>query len=606
MQILISKEISNLLMNKGIESFLSPNFSTISDESIFEPPCSIKWMQIEQKFKIGAFSYAVSGYYSNVEIGRYCSIGEQVQIGRGNHPLNWLSTSPIYYLKEYPLFKLGYEFEQSDDYHKFRSNLFFNDDKRNSKVIIGNDVWIGHGAFILPGISIGDGAIVGACSVVTKDVEPYTIVAGNPARIIKKRFPIEIITELQKIKWWRFAPWQLQSIKFDDVNLALKQLDTEITSLNEYTPKLIFFKDLIQLNLKVDGRAKIIMDSDSSTKNRELADYYFSIQSFDLSLHYYALSIKTDEPDVLYSYLNGAMLASILNRHNLAAKWVLFSTRYADFDLKYHENIRNRILKKLLDNGKISLYHHLAKRCKLVRNSIKYDDFKCLVFGFPRCGTTSVAKNISNYLKLSNGLVEESILLSNISTDNRDLLWTNFLDSYSYVSPSFNFIDKSTVFSCSLELMLDAMQLFKNAYFVLCRRDGYDRSFSAYKKCQNPRKLSFLNCLNKESELIKFFGGVNKIFTSLDILESFVSKMTEIGIDHLILLPTLIMENFECLMPEKQFESIIFVNIFEKTISKNVNFIEIDKLEKLNGSSDRENISCSRAEFLLLIQNVPI
>ena len=77
-------------------------------------------------------------------------------------------------------------------------------------VIIGNDVWIGYKATIMSGVTIGDGAVIGACSVVTKDVKPYEIVAGNPAKVIRKRFSDEIIIQLLKIAWWN---WPIEKIK---------------------------------------------------------------------------------------------------------------------------------------------------------------------------------------------------------------------------------------------------------------------------------------------------------------------------------------------------------------------------------------------------------
>src|SRR6266851_3383148 len=87
------------LKERGIESFHNPA-ARISDAAVLEPPCSLKWVGIESQFRLGAFSYAVSGFCSEVSIGRYTSIGEQVQVGRANHALTWVSTSPFFYLRE--------------------------------------------------------------------------------------------------------------------------------------------------------------------------------------------------------------------------------------------------------------------------------------------------------------------------------------------------------------------------------------------------------------------------------------------------------------------------------------------------------------------------
>src|SRR5215469_14518179 len=174
MLIKITLALKERLKERGIESFHGVN-SNISDACVLEPPCSIKWMQIENNFRLGAFSYAVSGYYSEVSIGRYTSIGEQVQIGRSNHAMSWISTSPFFYLRE-RIFQVGEDFPGAQAYHAYsapprphaKSTAF-------NAVTIGNDVWIGHGAFIRPGVTVGDGAVIGAMSVVTKDVPPYGI-----------------------------------------------------------------------------------------------------------------------------------------------------------------------------------------------------------------------------------------------------------------------------------------------------------------------------------------------------------------------------------------------------------------------------------------------
>lgn len=173
-----------------------------------EAPCSLKWTDYQHSLELGAFSYHVSGYSFAARIGRYCSFGEQVQIGRQNHPTSWASSSPAFYLKD-SFFDIGRDFVDSDKFHA---------DTRPAQgqvtqariTQIGNDVWIGHGAYIAAGITINDGAIVAAHAVVVKDVPPFAVVAGNPAVIKKWRFPTELISPMLKCAWWRFAPWQLK------------------------------------------------------------------------------------------------------------------------------------------------------------------------------------------------------------------------------------------------------------------------------------------------------------------------------------------------------------------------------------------------------------
>ncbi|APU95300.1 hypothetical protein BV902_02260 [Sphingobacterium sp. B29] len=126
---------------------------------------------------------------NNCTIGRYCSIAKDVKIGLGIHPTTFISTSPIFYSTTNPL---GVTLVQ---------NTLF---KETESTYIGNDVWIGANAVILDGIKIGNGAIVGANALVNKDVEPYTIVGGVPAKVIKKRFSDTIISRLEQIQWWNF------------------------------------------------------------------------------------------------------------------------------------------------------------------------------------------------------------------------------------------------------------------------------------------------------------------------------------------------------------------------------------------------------------------
>lgn len=127
-----------------------------------------------------------------LQIGKFCSIacGAKFLFNSANHTLSSLSTYP------FPLFFEEWGLEKKDITNTW-------DNKGN--IIIGNDVWIGYEAVILAGITIGDGAIIGARAVVTKDVPPYTIVGGVPAKPIKKRFPEETISALLEIQWWNWS-----------------------------------------------------------------------------------------------------------------------------------------------------------------------------------------------------------------------------------------------------------------------------------------------------------------------------------------------------------------------------------------------------------------
>lgn len=199
------------LQARGIEVLPRPGGAVkLPKNTRLEAPGSLKWTEYEHSIHLGAFSYHVSGYCFAARIGRYCSFGENVQIGRQDHPLTWASTSPAFYLND-QLFSLDEGFTGARDYHGYR--IQNSGTPTTVKVTtIGNDVWIGHGAFIKAGVNIGDGAVIAAHSVVVRDVPPYAVVAGNPAAIKKSRLPPMLLTPMLRCQWWRFAPWQLQHL----------------------------------------------------------------------------------------------------------------------------------------------------------------------------------------------------------------------------------------------------------------------------------------------------------------------------------------------------------------------------------------------------------
>jgi acetyltransferase-like isoleucine patch superfamily enzyme len=245
---IITSDLRRNLTAHGVECQISDG-GHVSDGAVFEPPCGLKLMHTENSVRLGAFSYGVSGFCSEVSIGRYCSFGEDVQIGRGAHPVDWMSTSPMFYAYAGRLFDVGDAFEQGAEYTAYRPGHPGEIPVRNSRTVndhlqrtvIGNDVWIGHGAFIAPGVTIGDGAVVAGRSVVTRDVAPYTIVGGNPARVLRPRFDPRQAAALLDLAWWRFAPWQLGGTPFANIDRAIAHLRGIVPGLAPYQPKLISF-----------------------------------------------------------------------------------------------------------------------------------------------------------------------------------------------------------------------------------------------------------------------------------------------------------------------------------------------------------------------------
>lgn len=187
---------------------------SLPQETRIEAPSGLKRTHYEHSLELGAFSYQVSGYCFAARIGRYCSIGEEVQIGRQNHPMHLVSTSPAFYLHG-DLFDVGNGFAGAEEYATYAFE-HKGPPTRARETHIGNDVWIGHGAYIAPGVTIGDGAVVAAHSVVTKPVPAYAVVAGNPAVIKKYRLNPYFISPMLRCQWWRFAPWQLSHLDLGD------------------------------------------------------------------------------------------------------------------------------------------------------------------------------------------------------------------------------------------------------------------------------------------------------------------------------------------------------------------------------------------------------
>ena len=139
---------------------------------------------------MGDYSYVVNdAQITYTTIGKFCSIAAMTRINPGNHPMQRASQAHFTYRAS------AYFSGESDEAEFFEW-------RRDKRVHIGHDVWIGHGAIVLPGRSVGAGAVVAAGAIVTKDVPAYTIVAGNPARMIRRRFEESITNRLAKLAWW--------------------------------------------------------------------------------------------------------------------------------------------------------------------------------------------------------------------------------------------------------------------------------------------------------------------------------------------------------------------------------------------------------------------
>lgn len=177
------------------QTFIDP--SVRLRETHIGEQCEILAHSVLEYSMLGDFSYVGEHCcIADSVIGKFTAIANQVRIGAPNHPMERASQHRFTYCPEYYLADAK------------RDRQFFAD-RHDAKVIIGHDVWIGHGVIVLPGVTVGDGAVLAAGAVVSKDVAPYSIVGGVPAKIIRPRFPTEIAASLQRIAWWN---WPLEKL----------------------------------------------------------------------------------------------------------------------------------------------------------------------------------------------------------------------------------------------------------------------------------------------------------------------------------------------------------------------------------------------------------
>jgi acetyltransferase-like isoleucine patch superfamily enzyme len=158
---------------------------------------------------MGCFSYV-----ADAVIGKFCTFASRVSVGAFNHPTDWLSVHEFQYRDIKDIY--------GDSILEGGVNLLNSGYERPTK--IGNDVWIGDNASVARGISIGDGVIVGMSSVVTRDVPPYSIVVGNPGRVLRFRYPEAIVRELLEIRWWDMDLQSLKGVDFAHIERAVEEL----------------------------------------------------------------------------------------------------------------------------------------------------------------------------------------------------------------------------------------------------------------------------------------------------------------------------------------------------------------------------------------------
>ncbi len=175
-----------------------------AENPLIHPDCQIVEASFGAYVEIGRGSrvqHTVFGDYSycdrnadiaNTTIGKFANIASSTRIGATDHPLDTAACHHFLY-------------RSASYWDDIEDNAAFFEKRRARRVYIGHDTWIGHGAMVKPEVSLGDGAVVAAGALVTKDVAPYTIVAGNPARVLRRRQPPEIADRLMALAWWDWS-----------------------------------------------------------------------------------------------------------------------------------------------------------------------------------------------------------------------------------------------------------------------------------------------------------------------------------------------------------------------------------------------------------------
>jgi phosphonate metabolism protein (transferase hexapeptide repeat family) len=213
-------------MDRGSAASQSVDMTKLSTKPLIHPTANVVACRLGAYTEVGArtrllevamgdYSYVVNdSEAAYTTIGKFCSIAAMTRINPGNHPMERASQSHFTY-------RASAYFAGEQDEDEFFAR------RRAQPVVIAHDVWIGHGAIVLPGRTIGIGAVIAAGAVVTKDVAPYAIVAGNPACVIRQRFPAAIADRLLQLAWWNWDHQKLQAALPDFRRLPIESFLTK-------------------------------------------------------------------------------------------------------------------------------------------------------------------------------------------------------------------------------------------------------------------------------------------------------------------------------------------------------------------------------------------
>jgi acetyltransferase-like isoleucine patch superfamily enzyme len=194
----------------------------ILGELEYEGPVATSDLRLNGRCRIGRFTYFNYGCeISDTDFGRYCSVGQRSIVNPGEHPTDWLSTHP--FVGDPSGISCGMA---SVPAYAAIAGATLGAPRATRRVTIGHDVWLGANAVVLSGVSIGDGAVIAAGAVVSHDVAPFAVVGGVPARVIRYRFPEDMISRLRQLRWWDYDLAAVrEEIDYSDLERAVSMLE---------------------------------------------------------------------------------------------------------------------------------------------------------------------------------------------------------------------------------------------------------------------------------------------------------------------------------------------------------------------------------------------
>lgn len=243
-KIVLTPDNREFLEKIGLRFSHQQRTMTLHKDSGFEPPLfSVAGLHGGTPVRTGAYCLLNGGSIANVDIGRYCSMANNIAIGFAEHPIDRLTTSTLGFSNDFQGWRTVTRSWERKNESKMQVKPFVD----RPKTVIGNDVWIGQGAFLKAGVKIGDGAIIAAHACVVKDVEPYAIVGGVPARVLRYRFDEKIIERLQALRWWDYALTEFEGVDMADINQSISWLEDNIEKYEKLPNGFIAIDDLIDM-----------------------------------------------------------------------------------------------------------------------------------------------------------------------------------------------------------------------------------------------------------------------------------------------------------------------------------------------------------------------